>query len=48
MDDQFNTPEFNEKLIEEVLSAYPDKAAKRRKKHLDVAKDKGEMSRARP
>ena len=41
MDDLTNTPEFNEKLIEEVLSAYPDKSQKRRKKHLSVAKDKG-------
>ena len=41
MDDYTNTPEFNEQLIEEVLAAYPDKAKKRRKKHLDVAEDKG-------
>ena len=29
---------FHEKVIEEVLSAYPDKFAKRRRKHLTVAK----------
>jgi len=33
-----NDGAFNEKLIEEVLSAYPDKFAKRRRKHLTVAK----------
>lgn len=29
--------EFNAKLIEQVLAKYPEKAAKRRKKHLNVA-----------
>ena len=48
MDDQFNTPEFNEKLIEEVLSAYPDKSRKRRAKHLDVATDKGTDEQGQP
>ena len=30
--------EAREKLIEEVLAAYPDKSGKRRRKHLAVAK----------
>ena len=39
MNDEFeNDGAFNEKLIEEVLSAYPEKFAKRRRKHLTVAK----------
>ena len=39
MSDEFeNDGAFNEKLIEDVLSAYPDKFAKRRRKHLTVAK----------
>ncbi len=36
--DYKNDGSFHEKLIEEVLSAYPDKFAKRRRKHLSVAK----------
>jgi hypothetical protein len=36
--DYKNDGDFHEKLIEEVLSAYPDKFAKRRRKHLSVAK----------
>jgi nitrogenase molybdenum-iron protein alpha chain len=36
--DYQNDGSFHEKLIEEVLSAYPDKFAKRRRKHLSVAK----------
>ena len=36
--DYKNDGGFHEKLIEEVLSAYPDKFAKRRRKHLSVAK----------
>ena len=36
--DYKNDGDFHEKLIEEVLSAYPDKFAKRRRKHLTVAK----------
>ncbi|MGA8157988.1 MAG: nitrogenase molybdenum-iron protein alpha chain, partial [Rhodoplanes sp.] len=38
---------LHEKLIEEVLSAYPDKFAKRRRKHLTIAKqapDAGEAA----
>lgn len=31
-----NDREFHERVIEEVLEAYPDKAAKRRRKHLAV------------
>src|SRR5664280_866890 len=43
MSDEFeNDGAFNEKLIEEVLSAYPEKFAKRRRKHLTVAKAAGE------
>lgn len=38
--DTENPTEVAEKLIEEVLSAYPEKFAKRRKKHLSVAKAK--------
>ena len=33
---------FHEKLIEEVLSQYPDKFGKRRRKHLSIAKPAGE------
>ena len=36
--DHENDSVFNEKLIEDVLSAYPEKFAKRRRKHLNVAK----------
>ncbi|EJW09447.1 Nitrogenase (molybdenum-iron) alpha chain [Rhodovulum sp. PH10] len=36
--DYENDGALHEKLIEDVLSAYPDKFAKRRKKHLNVAK----------
>ena len=36
--DHENDSAFNEKLIEDVLSAYPEKFAKRRRKHLNVAK----------
>ncbi len=36
--DYENDGQLHEKLIEEVLSHYPDKTAKRRKKHLNVAK----------
>ncbi|WP_176085669.1 nitrogenase molybdenum-iron protein alpha chain [Martelella sp. HB161492] len=36
--DYENDSQLHEKLIEDVLSKYPDKAAKRRKKHLSVAK----------
>ena len=36
--DYENDGSFHEKLIEEVLSAYPEKFAKRRRKHLSVAK----------
>ena len=45
--DYKNDGDFHEKLIEEVLSAYPDKFAKRRRKHLTVAKpaaDAGETA----
>ncbi|TIR27125.1 MAG: nitrogenase molybdenum-iron protein alpha chain, partial [Mesorhizobium sp.] len=37
-----NDGALHAKLIEEVLSQYPDKAAKRRKKHLSVAKSGNE------
>ncbi|MBZ8135260.1 nitrogenase molybdenum-iron protein alpha chain [Afifella sp. IM 167] len=45
--DYENTGEFNANLIEEVLKAYPDKAAKKRRRHLSAAggaseEDKGE------
>lgn len=40
--------EFNQRLIEDVLSAYPDKFAKRRKRHLSVAKDKGADEQGQP
>ena len=33
--------EQNKQLIQEVLEAYPAKAAKRRKKHLNVIEEKG-------
>lgn len=36
--DYENDGTLHEKLIEDVLSAYPDKFAKRRRKHLSVAK----------
>jgi nitrogenase molybdenum-iron protein alpha chain len=39
--DKVNDREAMEALITEVLSAYPDKSAKRRKKHLNIATDKG-------
>lgn len=42
--DYENDNALHEKLIEEVLSHYPDKAAKRRKKHLSVAKNKQETA----
>ncbi|EJT01152.1 nitrogenase [Rhizobium leguminosarum bv. trifolii] len=35
--DYENDSVLHEKLIAEVLAQYPDKAAKRRKKHLSVA-----------
>jgi nitrogenase molybdenum-iron protein alpha chain len=34
-----NDREFHERIIEEVLEAYPEKAAKNRRKHLSVAQD---------
>ena len=37
--DYKNDRELHEKLIEEVLSAYPEKTAKKRAKHLTVAED---------
>ncbi|WP_192178566.1 nitrogenase molybdenum-iron protein alpha chain [Mesorhizobium amorphae] len=40
--DYENDGALHAKLIEEVLSQYPDKAAKRRKKHLSVAKSEDE------
>ncbi|MGO9770176.1 MAG: nitrogenase component 1, partial [Roseiarcus sp.] len=40
--DYENDAAFHEKLIEDVLSQYPDKFAKRRRKHLAVAKPTGE------
>ena len=40
--DYENDGTFHEKLIEEVLSQYPDKFGKRRRKHLSVAKPAGE------
>ena len=39
--DYENDGELHGKLIEEVLAQYPDKFAKRRKKHLSVASDAG-------
>ena len=39
--DYENDGEMHAKLIEEVLAQYPDKFAKRRKKHLSVASDAG-------
>jgi nitrogenase molybdenum-iron protein alpha chain len=39
--DYENDGEMHAKLIEEVLAQYPDKFAKRRKKHLSVATDAG-------
>jgi nitrogenase molybdenum-iron protein alpha chain len=41
-----NDGAFNEQLIEEVLAAYPEKFAKRRRKHLTVAKAAGEEEAA--
>ena len=38
-DSYTNDREFHEALIEEVLSAYPEKSAKRRRKHIAVAED---------
>ncbi len=40
--DYNNDAEFHENLIAEVLSAYPDKFAKRRRKHLAIAKPNSE------
>jgi nitrogenase molybdenum-iron protein alpha chain len=40
--DYENDGDFNSRLIDEVLSQYPDKTAKRRKKHLGVAKGREE------
>ena len=40
--DYENDGELNEKIIGEVLAQYPDKFAKRRRKHLSVAKAAGE------
>ncbi|MFO1154093.1 MAG: nitrogenase molybdenum-iron protein alpha chain [Rhodospirillales bacterium] len=37
--DYQNDREFNENLIKEVLEAYPEKTAKKRAKHLTVAKE---------
>ncbi len=37
--DYQNDREFHEKLIEEVLESYPEKTAKKRAKHLAVARD---------
>ncbi|WP_075218235.1 nitrogenase molybdenum-iron protein alpha chain [Mongoliimonas terrestris] len=42
--DYENDGEAMGKLIEEVLEAYPEKFAKRRKKHLNVAKDGDEVA----
>ena len=39
--DYENDGALHEKLIEEVLAQYPDKFAKRRKKHLSVASEAG-------
>ncbi len=44
--DYKNDGAFHEKLIEEVLSAYPDKFAKRRRKHLSVAKPAADTGEA--
>jgi nitrogenase molybdenum-iron protein alpha chain len=41
--DYENDSVLHEKLIEEVLSQYPEKTAKRRRKHLAVAKSTGEV-----
>ncbi|CAH2599532.1 Nitrogenase molybdenum-iron protein alpha chain [Rhodovastum atsumiense] len=38
LDDYTNNAELHERLIAEVLAAYPDKSRKRRQKHLAVAK----------
>jgi nitrogenase molybdenum-iron protein alpha chain len=46
--DHENDAAFNEALIAEVLSAYPDKFAKRRRKHLAVAKPAGADADAAP
>ncbi|MDC7747199.1 nitrogenase, partial [Rhizobium sp. MC63] len=40
--DYENDSVLHEKLIAEVLAQYPDKAAKRRKKHLSVATSRDE------
>jgi nitrogenase molybdenum-iron protein alpha chain len=37
--DYTNDKKFHEQLIEDVLSQYPEKATKRRRKHLNVAAD---------
>ncbi len=37
--DYENDREFHEQVIEEVLSAYPEKARKRRQKHINIAQD---------
>ncbi|MGB0696082.1 MAG: nitrogenase molybdenum-iron protein alpha chain [Rhodospirillaceae bacterium] len=36
--DTINNAELSQQVIEEVLEAHPDKAAKKRKRHLDVTK----------
>ena len=43
--DYENDGALHAKLIEEVLSQYPDKTAKRRKKHLSVAKSGDEAGK---
>ncbi|WP_404378746.1 nitrogenase molybdenum-iron protein alpha chain [Caenispirillum salinarum] len=40
--DYTNDAELSKKLIEEVLEAYPEKGAKKRKKHLNVADGKSD------
>jgi nitrogenase molybdenum-iron protein alpha chain len=40
LDDYSHDGEFHQRLIAEVLEAYPDKTKKRRQKHLNVAKTK--------
>ncbi len=42
--DYTNNAELGQKAIEEVLEAYPDKAAKKRKRHLGTIKTEGESS----
>ena len=41
-----NDGELHEKLITEVLAQYPDKFAKRRRKHLSVSKATDEQALA--